>query len=101
MKEALINYSIIGAVMSILTMIIKPFVSWKETIRNAALTFVFSMLGGLLLEYIDLPMAVKCGLSGLCGFFAVQINNIILSILKRVEENPEQVINKVIKNKKY
>lgn len=97
MKEALINYSIIGVIMSIFTILIKPFVSWKETVRNAALTFVFSMLGGLLLEYMDIPLPVKCGLSGLCGFFAVQINAIILSILKKVEENPEQVINKARK----
>lgn len=95
MKEALINYSIIGVVMSVFTIIIKPFVSWKDTVRNAALTFIFSMLGGLCLEYMnDIPPSVRCGLAGLCGFFAVQINDIILSVLKKVEEEPERLIKK-------
>ena len=53
------------------------------------------MLAGLLLEYLDIPYSVKVGLSGVIGLFAVRIYMIIESILKRVEQNPDVVIDKI------
>jgi len=51
-----------------------------------------------LLEYVDIPYSVKVGLSGIVGLFAVRLYMIIESLLKKVEENPDVVIDK-IKNK--
>lgn len=76
-------------------MLIKPFVSIKQTIRDATISFVFSMLAGLLLEYVDIPYSVKVGVSGTVGLFAVRIYMIIESVLKRVQDNPDIVVDKI------
>ena len=55
------------------------------------------MLAGLLLEYWDIPYAVKAGISGVCGFFAVRLYGIAISFLTKVEENPDIIIDKVKK----
>lgn len=96
--ETLRDYAIVGTCIGGVSMLIKPFVSIKQTIRDAVISFIFSMLAGLLLEYVDIPYSVKVGLSGIVGLFAVRIYMIIESVLKKVEENPDVVIDK-IKNK--
>ena len=94
-KEVIADYAIIGGTMAVLTAIIKPFVCWKKTIRDLVLSFIGSMLCGLLLEYWEIPYAVKVGISGTCGLFAVKIYEVIESILQRLKENPEKVIDKL------
>lgn len=96
--ETLRDYAIVGTCIGGVSVLIKPFVSIKQTIRDAIISFIFSMLAGLLLEYVDIPYSVKVGLSGIVGLFAVRIYMIIESVLKKVEENPDVVIDK-IKNK--
>lgn len=96
--ETLRDYAIVGTCIGGVSVLIKPFVSIKQTIRDAVISFIFSMLAGLLLEYVDIPYSVKVGLSGIVGLFAVRLYMIIESVLKKVEENPDIVIDK-IKNK--
>lgn len=96
-KEVVTDYAIIGGTMAVLTAIIKPFVCWKKTIRDLVLSFIGSMLCGLLLEYWEIPYAVKVGISGTCGLFAVKIYEVIESVLQRFEENPEKIIDKLNK----
>lgn len=93
--ETVKDYSIIGGIMAIATAIIRPFVSIRETIRNALIVFVFSTLSGLLVEYFSIPNPVKYGISGTFGFFAVSLYWIIDSILKKVEKNPDIIINQI------
>ena len=81
--------------MAVLTAIIKPFICWKKTVRDLVLSFLGSMLCGLLLEYWEIPYAVKDGISGICGLFAVKIYEVIESILQRIKENPDEVIDKL------
>lgn len=96
-KEVVIDYAIIGGAMAILTALIKPFICWKKTVRDLVLSFLGSMLCGLLLEYWEIPYAVKVGISGTCGLFAVKIYEVIESILQRVKENPDKIIDKIKK----
>ena len=96
-KEVIADYAIIGGTMAVLTAIIKPFICWKKTVRDLILSFLGSMLCGLLLEYWEIPYAVKVGISGTCGLFAVKIHEVIEAILQRIKENPEEVIDKLSK----
>jgi uncharacterized membrane protein YjjP (DUF1212 family) len=96
-KEIIIDYGIIGVTMGVMTMLIRPFISVKQTIRDCLITFIFSMLAGLLLEYWEIPYAVKAGISGVCGFFAVRLYSIAISFLTKVEENPDIIIDKIKK----
>ena len=96
-KEVIADYAIIGGTMAVLTAIIKPFICWKKTVRDLILSFLGSMLCGLLLEYWEIPYAVKVGISGTCGLFAVKIYEVIEAILQRIKENPEEVIDKLSK----
>lgn len=93
--ETLRDYAIVGTCIGGVSMIIKPFVSIRQTIRDAVISFVISMLTGLLLEYVDIPYSVKVGISGVAGLFAVRIYMIVESVLKKVERNPEIVIDKI------
>lgn len=93
--ETLKDYAIVGACIGGVSVLIKPFVSVRQTIRDAVISFVISMLTGLLLEYVNIPYSVKVGISGVAGLFAVRIYMIIESVLKRVEENPEIVVDKI------
>lgn len=95
--DILKDYAIVGACIGGISVIIKPFVSFRQTIRDAAIAFIFSMLSGLLLEYVHIPYSVKVGLSGTVGLFAVRIYMIIESVLKKVEQNPDIVIDKIKK----
>ena len=96
-KEVVTDYAIIGGTMAVLTAIIRPFICWKKTNRELVLSFLGSMLCGLLLEYWEIPYAVKVGISGTCGLFAVKIYEVIEAILQRIKENPEEVIDKLSK----
>ena len=93
--ETIRDYAIVGACIGGVSVLIKPFVSVRQTIRDAIISFVISMLTGLLLEYVDIPYSVKVGISGVFGLFAVRIYMIIESVLKRVEENPEIVVDNI------
>lgn len=93
--ETLRDYAIVGTCIGGVSVLIKPFVSIKQTIRDAIISFIFSMLAGLLLEYVDIPYSVKVGLSGIVGLFAVRLYMIIESVLQKVEENPDVVIDKI------
>lgn len=96
-KDIIIDYSIIGGTMAVMTALIKPFVCWKKTLKDSALVFTFSLLCGLLIQYWEIPEAVKFGVSGVCGYFAVKINEVIEAILKRAKENPDKILNKLEK----
>ena len=94
-KEVVTDYAIIGGTMAVLTAMIKPFICWKKTIRDLILSFLGSMICSLLLEYWDIPYAVKVGISGTCGLFAVKIYEVIEAILQRIKENPDEIIDKL------
>ena len=94
-KEVVVDYAIIGGTMAILTAIIKPFVCWKKTVRDLVLSFLGSMLCGLMLECWEIPYAVKVGISGTCGLFAVKIYEVVESIMQRIKENPDKIIDKI------
>lgn len=93
--DTLKDYAVIGGFIGGMSVIIKPFVSIRQTLREVAITFVISMTTGLLLEYVNIPSGVKFGIAGIAGLFAVRIYMIIESILKKVEENPEIVMDKI------
>ena len=67
LKDLINNYCLWGIFLGIITMLIRPFISVKQTIRDMAITFLVSMLSGLLMEYVDIPVSVKFGFSGVCG----------------------------------
>ena len=93
-EDIIQDYVIIGGTMGVITVLVKPFVSWKKTIRDIILSFVCSMLCGLLLEYWQIPYAVKVGISGTCGLFAVRIYEIINILFTKVEQHPEQILRR-------
>ena len=97
-KDIISNYSLWGLFIGFITIIIKPFISIKQSIRDMLITFIVSMLAGLLTEYVDIPQHVKYGISGVCGLFAVRIYMILDSILKTAQSDPLNFISS-IKNK--
>lgn len=64
----------------------------KQVIRDSVITFLFSFLCGLLLEYFDFSIPFKCGISGVVGLFAIFIYDILIKLLSQVEKNPIQYI---------
>ena len=99
LKETLVHYGIWSAFLGLIAIIIKPFISVKQTVRDMIITFIVSMLSGLLAEYMDIPMPVKYGISGVCGLFGVRLYAIADSILKTAEKNPVDFIKKVKEKK--
>ena len=99
LKETFAHYGIWSAFLGLIAIIIKPFISVKQTIRDMIITFIVSMLSGLLAEYMDIPMPVKYGISGVCGLFGVRLYAIADSILKTAEKNPVDFIKKVKEKK--
>lgn len=87
-KEIITHYSIWATFLGLITILIKPFVSIKQTLRDMLITFIVSMLGGLLAEYMDIPMPVKYGISGVCGLFGIRLYAIIDNILKSAQKDP-------------
>ena len=93
-KEAIKFYSTWASFICLITLLIRPFISVKQVIRDSIITFLFSFLCGLVLEYFDMPVPVKCGISGIVGMFAIFLYEIAIKILKKVEENPTRYIKK-------
>lgn len=87
-KDMLTHYGLWGAFIGFITLLIKPFISVRQSLRDMLITFIVSMLCGLLAEYMDIPVPVKYGVSGVCGLFAVRIYMIADTILKTAEKDP-------------
>ncbi len=91
-KNIISDYSLWGIFIGLITILIKPFISIKQSIRDILITFIVSMLAGLLAEYIDIPQPVKYGISGVCGLFAVRLYMIFDEILKTAQKDPLKFI---------
>lgn len=94
-KELVNNYCLWGVFLGVITMLIRPFISVKQTLRDMAITFLVSMLSGLLMDYIDIPISAKFGFSGVCGLFAVRIFIILENLLIQAGENPVKFIKTI------
>ena len=103
-KEIIANYSLWGFFLGLATIMIKPFISIRQTLRDMLITFLVSMLCcagvygllcGLLAEYMDIPTPVKYGISGVCGLFAVRIYMIADSVLKTAQNDPFNFIKNI------
>ena len=92
-KEVIANYSWWGFFIGIVTLLIKPFISIRQSLRDMLITFIVSMLCGLMAEYMDIPVPVKYGISGVCGLFAVRLYMIADSLLKKAEQDPLHFFN--------
>ena len=82
-KEIIANYSWWGLFLGVITLLIKPFISIRQSLRDMLITFIVSMLCGLMAEYMDIPIPVKYGISGVCGLFAVRLYMIADALLKK------------------
>lgn len=91
--EVIEFYALWSGMMTFLTIILRPFVSVKQIIRDCIITFLVSFFCGLCLEYFDIPVPVKCGISGIMGLFAILIYGIIVKILTKVKEDPKTIID--------
>ena len=89
------DYSALGAVMVLFTTLIRPFISFKQTIRDSAIVFVFTVLAGVILEGLDISPYFKLGFSGCVGFWAVRLFEICCALLTKVKENPEIILDKL------
>ncbi|MBP5699042.1 MAG: hypothetical protein J6W96_05905 [Alphaproteobacteria bacterium] len=98
-KDIIAHYSLWGAFLGLITILIKPFISIKQTLRDMLITFIVSMLCGLLAEYMDIPTPVKYGISGVCGLFGVRLYMIADSILKSAQKDPFHFLEQIQKNK--
>lgn len=96
-KDTLYFYAIWSGLTSLITILIRPFISLKQILRDLAITFLVSFLCGLLLEHLDISVPFKCGISGTAGLFGVFIYNIIVKILKEVEKDPIHYIEEIKK----
>ena len=97
LKEVAIDFGMIGVIMSFVVAFVRPFISIKQKIRDILLTFTFSMLAGLLLEYWAIPFGVKAGISGVCGLFGIWLYELIVALLLYLRKNPEKVLKKLDK----
>lgn len=99
-KEIVTSYSIVGVFIAILTAFIRPFVSIWQTFREGLIVFIFSTVGGLVLEQwreiINEP--ARYGLAGLLGFFAVKIYLLVSAVFNRATEHPEILIDRIKKD---
>lgn len=96
-REIVEEYSGIGLVMVLFTALIRPFVSIKQTLRDSAIVFVFTILAGVTLEGFDISPYFKLGFSGCVGFWAVRLYEICIAVLTHLKDNPEKVIDKLHK----
>ncbi|MBP9988573.1 MAG: hypothetical protein KBT46_03665 [Ruminococcus sp.] len=96
-NDSLKNYAVLGVVMAAFMLIIRPFVSMRQTIRETAIVFVFTVLAGVILENFEVSKYLKLGLSGVIGFWAVEIYRIGVALFQHVEENPENILGKLHK----
>lgn len=99
-KDAITSYSIVGLIIAILTAFIRPFVNIWQTFREGLIVFIFSTVGGLILEEWNdlLSEPTRYGLSGLIGFFAVKIYLLISAVFTRATEHPEIIIDRIRKD---
>lgn len=88
LKMIIADYGLWGMFLAIITILIKPFISVKQSLRDMLITFIVSMLSGLLVEYMDMPIPVKYGISGVCGLFGVRLYMIADTMLKSAETDP-------------
>ena len=93
--EVIKFYALWSGMLTILTIMLRPFISVKQILRDCIITFLVSFFCGLCMEYFDIPVPVKCGLSGIAGLFAILIYGIIVRLLTRVRENPTEVIKTI------
>lgn len=91
-KDIIGTYSLWGVFLGFITLLIKPFISIRQSLRDVVITFIVSMLSGLLVEFMDIPVPVKYGISGVCGLFAVRLYMIADTVLKKAEQNPADII---------
>ena len=91
--EVIEFYALWSGMMTFLTIILRPFISVKQILRDCIITFLVSFFCGLCLEYFDIPVPVKCGISGIMGLFAILIYGIIVKILTKVKEDPKTIID--------
>lgn len=99
-KEIVTGYSIVGVFIAILTAFIRPFVSIWQTLREGLIVFIFSTIGGLILEqwHETISELPRYGLAGLLGFFAVKIYLLISAVFNRATEHPEILIDRIKKD---
>ena len=93
--EVIKFYALWSGMMTFLTIILRPFISVKQIIRDCIITFLVSFFCGLCLEYFEIPVPVKCGISGIMGLFAILIYGIIVRILTKVKEDPKTIIDTI------
>ena len=94
-NEIIKFYALWSGMLTVLTIMLRPFISVKQILRDCIITFLVSFLCGLCMEYFDIPVPVKCGLSGIAGLFAILIYGIIVGLLTKVRENPKEVIETI------
>lgn len=97
LKETAIDFGMIGFIMSVVVVLIRPFTSFKQKLRDIVLTFTFSMLAGLLLEYWAIPFGVKAGIAGVCGLFGIWVYELLVSVLQYLHKHPDEIIKKLDK----
>lgn len=99
-KEIITSYSIVGVFIAILTAFIRPFVNIWQTLREGLIVFIFSTVGGLILEqwHETISELPRYGLSGLIGFFAVKIFLLVSAVFNRATEHPEILIDRIKKD---
>lgn len=99
-KDAITSYSIVGLIIAILTAFIRPFVNIWQTFREGLIVFIFSTIGGLILEEWKETISelARYGLAGLLGFFAVKIYLLISAVFNRATEHPEILIDRIKKD---
>ena len=99
LKAIMEDYGLWGIFLSVITILIKPFMSIRQSLRDMLITFIVSMLSGLLVEYMDMPVPVKYGISGVCGLFGVRLYMIADTMLKSAETDPFRFFD-ILKGKK-
>ena len=99
LKVIMEDYGVWGIFLGVITILIKPFISIRQSLRDMLITFIVSMLSGLLVEYMDMPVPVKYGISGVCGLFGVRLYMIADSMLKSAQTDPFRFFD-IIKGKK-
>lgn len=96
-KDIVINYSLIGMVIGVFTMIVRPFISFKQTVRDTIIVFVFTILSGLLLEnwHDFFNESVRMGMAGVLGFYAVRIYEVSIAIFSELKNHPEIITHRI------
>lgn len=97
LKETAIDFGMIGFIMSVVVALVRPSSNLRQKLRDIVLTFTFSMIAGLLLEYCAIPFGVKAGISGVCGLFGIWIYELIISVLQYLYKHPEKIVKKLDK----